>query len=175
MIRVVELFSGIGAPRMALMLAGIDHKVVAVSEINSHAIDSYRAIYGDCPNIGDISKVEWLPPCDLLTYGFPCQDISLAGKLAGMGKGTRSGLVWEVLRLLKAADPKPEWLLMENVPRVLTQPEFTTVVKELEDMGYHNKWAKLDSSNFGSAQKRQRAFMLSRLGADPPDLPTGND
>ena len=174
-LRVVELFSGIGAPRMALMMANIPHQVIAVSEINPHAIDSYRAIYGDCPNIGDISKVEWLPPCDLLTYGFPCQDISLAGKLAGMGKGTRSGLVWEVLRLLRTAKDRPEWLLMENVPRVLTQPEFKTILKELDDMGYHNKYAKLDSSNFGSAQKRVRAFMISRLNQDPPDLPTGND
>ena len=102
-LRVVELFSGIGAQRMALTLAGIPHEVVGVSEIDEPAIRSYAAIFGDCPNLGDITKVETLPPCDLLTYSFPCQDLSMQGRKQGMGEGTRSGLVWEVMRLLKAA------------------------------------------------------------------------
>ncbi len=158
---------------MALTLAGIPHKVVNISEIDKHALASYQAIYGDCPNMGDITKIEVLPSCDLVTYSFPCQDLSLAGKRKGMGEGTRSGLVWEVVRLLGSADPRPEWLLMENVPQVLTAPEWPTLVAKLEAMGYRNKWAKLDSCCFGSAQKRIRAFMLSRLGQEPPDLPLG--
>lgn len=171
-LRVVELFSGIGAQRMALTLAGIPHEVVAIAEINKHALASYEAIYGDCPNLRDISKVEHLPPCDLVTYSFPCQDLSLAGKRKGMGEGTHSGLVWEVLRLLESAErERPEWLLMENVPPVLTAPEWPSLVGRLEAMGYRNRWAKLDSSRFGSAQKRVRAFMVSRLNQDPPDLP----
>lgn len=172
-LRVVELFSGIGAQRMALTLAGITHEVVAIAEINKHSLASYRAIYGDCPNLGDISKVERLPPCDLVTYSFPCQDLSVAGKRAGMGEGTRSGLVWEVVRLLESAGERerPEWLLMENVRQVLTAPEWPSLVGRLEAMGYRNRWAKLDSSDFGSAQKRVRAFMVSRMGQDPPELP----
>lgn len=173
-LRVVELFSGIGAQRMALTLAGIPHEVVAIAEINKHALASYEAIYGDCPNMGDITKVERLPDCDLVTYSFPCQDLSVAGKRAGMGEGTRSGLVWEVVRLLESAGERerPEWLLMENVRQVLTAPEWPSLVGRLEAMGYHSKWAKLDSSDFGSAQKRVRAFMVSRLNQEPPDLPT---
>lgn len=172
-LRVVELFAGIGAQRMALTLAGIPHEVVAIAEINKHSLASYNAIYGDCPNLGDITKVEKLPLCDLVTYSFPCQDLSLAGKRAGMGEGTRSGLVWEVVRLLESAErERPEWLLMENVPQVLTAPEWPALVRRLEAMGYRSKWAKLDSSNFGSAQKRVRAFMVSRLDQEPPDLPT---
>lgn len=101
MIRVVELFSGIGAQRMALTLAGIPHEVVAISEIDGPALASYEAIYGDCPNIGDITKVEGLPPCDLVTYSFPCQDLSIQGRRAGMDRGTRSGLVWTVMDLLE--------------------------------------------------------------------------
>lgn len=172
-LRVVELFAGIGAQRMALTLAGIPHEVVAIAEINKHSLASYEAIYGDCPNLGDISKVERLPPCDLVTYSFPCQDLSVAGKRAGMGEGTRSGLVWEVVRLLESAGERerPEWLLMENVRQVLTAPEWPSLVGRLEAMGYRNRWAKLDSSEFGSAQKRVRAFMVSRLGQDPPELP----
>lgn len=99
-LRVVELFSGIGAQRMALTLEGIDHEVVAVSEIDPHAVASYEAIFGDCPNLGDITKVERLPPCDLVTWSFPCQDLSAQGGKAGMGQGTRSGLAWEVVRIL---------------------------------------------------------------------------
>lgn len=178
-LRVVELFAGIGAQRMALTLAGIPHEVVAVSEIDAHAVDAYSAIFGGCPNLGDIRLIERLPPCDLVTYSFPCQDVSIAGRRAGMaeGGGTRSGLVWEVVRLLEAAGERererPEWLLMENVPRVLDAPEWPALVGRLAALGYRSKWAVLDSSLFGSAQQRRRAFMLSRLGADPPDLPTG--
>lgn len=104
-LRVVELFAGIGAQRMALTLEGIPHTVVAISEIDRHALASYEAIYGDCPNLGDITKIEKLPPCDLVTYSFPCQDLSIAGKRQGMGEGTRSGLVWEVMRLLERERP----------------------------------------------------------------------
>lgn len=174
-LRVVELFSGIGAQRMALTLAGIPHEVVAVSEIDGAAIRSYEVIYGDCPNLGDIMKVEALPPCDLLTYSFPCQDLSIQGKKQGMGEGTRSGLVWEVMRLLEAAGERerPEWLLMENVPLVLTSPLWEDLVQMLTDMGYSSKYGLLDSSDFGSAQSRVRAFMVSRRGATPPDLPKG--
>lgn len=167
------MFAGIGAQRMALTLAGIPYEVVAISEIDRHALASYEAIWGDCPNLGDITKIERLPPCDLVTYSFPCVDLSLAGKRAGMaeGSGTRSGLVWEVTRLLEGAEERPEWLLMENVPQVLTAPEWPSLLRRLADMGYRNKWVKADSSKFGSAQKRVRAFMVSRLNADPPDLP----
>ena len=174
-LRVVELFSGIGAQRMALNLAGIPHEVVGISEIDKHALASYQAIYGDCPNMGDITKIERLEECDLVTYSFPCQDLSLAGKRAGMteGSGTRSALVWEVVRLLESAERRPGWLLMENVPRVVNQPEWPDLVARLSALGYRSKWAKLDSSKFGSPQKRERAFMLSRLGHEPPDLPLG--
>ncbi len=174
-IRVVELFAGVGSQRMALKAEGIPHKVVAIAEIDRHALASYEAIHGDCPNLGDITKIERLPDCDLVTYSFPCQDLSLAGKRAGMGKGTRSGLVWEVIRLLEAAERRPEWLLMENVPQVLTSPLWPDLLDRLAAMGYRNKFAKLDSSRFGSAQKRVRAFMVSRLDRNPPDLPTSTD
>ena len=173
-LRVVELFAGIGAQRMALMLGGIPHESVAIAEIDKFALASYEAIYGPTPNLGDVSQVESLPECDLLTYSFPCQDLSMAGKRAGMGEGTgtRSALVWEVVRLLESSEHRPEWLLMENVPAVLSAPEWPSLVSRLEALGYRSRWGKLDSSRFGSAQKRVRAFMVSRLGADPPELPT---
>lgn len=102
MIRLVELFSGIGAFSKALANLGIPYERVAMCEIDPHAIKVYEALHGPTPNLGDISNVEHLPDCDLLTYSFPCQDLSNAGKKQGMSKGknTRSGLLWEVERLL---------------------------------------------------------------------------
>lgn len=100
-LRVIELFAGIGAQASALERLGIDFKST-VCEIDNHAYNAYCAIHGPTENLGDITKVEHLPPCDLLTYSFPCQDLSVAGYQRGMekGSGTRSSLLWEVGRLL---------------------------------------------------------------------------
>ena len=101
---VNELFSGIGAQRAALERLGIPHKIVGISEIDKFAIQSYEAIYGTTRNYGDISKVEALDYADFWTYSFPCTDISVAGQQKGIVKGkTRSGLLYEVQRLLTAA------------------------------------------------------------------------
>ena len=98
-IRVVELFAGIGAQHQALENLGIPHEIVAISEIDKHAIAGYNAIHGEAPNLGDIRKIEHLPECDLITYSFPCQDLSVAGNKKGMAEGsdTRSSLLWEVM------------------------------------------------------------------------------
>ena len=87
MIRLVELFSGIGAFSKALTNLGIPHERIAMCEIDPHAIKVYEALHGPTPNLGDISKIDRLPDCNLLTYSFPCQDLSNAGKRAGMSKG----------------------------------------------------------------------------------------
>ena len=103
-LRIVELFAGIGAQAMALEQLGIPFEST-VCEIDNNAYKAYCAIHGDTPNLGDITKVEHLPDCDLMTYSFPCQDLSVAGKRKGMseGSGTRSSLLWEVSRLLMDA------------------------------------------------------------------------
>ncbi|MCL2861624.1 MAG: DNA cytosine methyltransferase [Firmicutes bacterium] len=120
MIRVIELFAGTGAPRQALKNLGIPHEVVAISEVDRFASLAYEALHGETNNLGDITKIEELPAADLWTYGFPCQDISVAGNGAGLdkGSGTRSGLLWEVERLLLRARDNgtlPKYLLLENV------------------------------------------------------------
>lgn len=103
-LRVVELFAGIGAQAQALENLGLDF-ASTVCEIDRHAYASYCAIHGDTPNLGDITEVDHLSECDLLTYSFPCQDLSIAGSQRGMkqGSGTRSSLLWEVGRLLSDA------------------------------------------------------------------------
>lgn len=169
-IRVIELFAGIGATRVAvdrvakMLNKEVEH--VAICEIDKFAVKSYNAIFGETPNLGDITKVEKFPDCDLLSWTFPCTDLSKAGNCAGMeeGSGTRSALGWEVIRILRNTEHKPEWLLMENVPAVHNKrnnPEFERMIQALVDMGYTSKWADMNAKAHGVAQNRNRCIMMS--------------
>ena len=97
MIRLIELFSGIGAQAQALKNIGVDFETVAIAEIDKYAIQAYELIHGTTLNLGDVSKIipENVPDCDLITYTFPCQDLSIAGPQAGFdeGSGTKSSLL----------------------------------------------------------------------------------
>lgn len=177
MIRLVELFSGIGAFAKALTNLGIPHERIAMCEIDPHAIKVYEALHGPTPNLGDISRVEHLPDCDLLTYSFPCQDLSNAGKRAGMSKesGTRSGLLWEVERLLLDARERdgqshlPKHLIMENVDAILYKTNisvFESWIRSLTKMGYTSSYAILNACDYGVPQNRKRCFMVSSMGHD---------
>lgn len=168
MLTVNELFAGIGAFRKALIRLGIPHEIVGISEIDKHAIKSYNAIYGETRNYGDISKVERLDYADLWTYGFPCQDISLAGQLKGIVKGeTRSGLLYEVQRLLAQAqsdDALPKYLIMENVKNLVGKkfrPDFEGWLGWLDELGYNNYWKVLNAVDYGIPQNRERVFCVS--------------
>lgn len=168
MLTVNELFAGIGAFRKALIRLGIPHEIVGISEIDKYAIKSYNAIYGETRNYGDISKVERLDYADLWTYGFPCQDISLAGQLKGIVKGeTRSGLLYEVQRLLAQAqsdDALPKYLIMENVKNLVGKkfrPDFEGWLEWLDELGYNNYWKVLNAVDYGIPQNRERVFCIS--------------
>lgn len=168
MLTVNELFAGIGAFRKALIRLGIPHEIVGISEIDKYAIKSYNAIYGETRNYGDISKVERLDYADLWTYGFPCQDISLAGQLKGIVKGeTRSGLLYEVQRLLAQAqsdDALPKYLIMENVKNLVGKkfrPDFEGWLGWLDELGYNNYWKVLNAVDYGIPQNRERVFCIS--------------
>ena len=105
----------------------------------------------------------------ILTYSFPCKDLSLAGKGKGMAKdsGTRSGLLWEVERLLNECSELPQILLMENVTQVhgsKNREHFDEWIRFLESKGYSNYWQDLNAKNFGIPQNRNRTFMVSVLG-----------
>ena len=173
MIKVFEAFSGIGTQRMALRNLGIEHEVVAIAEIDKYALKSYESIHGDCPNLGDISKIETtdIPDHDLFTYSFPCQDISIAGKQKGFEKGgeTRSGLLWECEKVIRAKRPK--YLLMENVKNLVSKkfkPGFEEWLTALEDIGYTNYWQVLNAKDYGIPQNRERVFCISILGDHEP-------
>ena len=100
-IRMFEAFSGVGCQAMALKRITDNYELVGFSEIDVHAIKSYTAIHGEVKNYGDITMMGEIPPCDIFTWSFPCTDLSKAGKQKGLSGGTRSGLVYEVLRLLR--------------------------------------------------------------------------
>lgn len=100
-VRLFESFAGVGMTRLAFKRIGAKVVSVGISEIDKHAIASYQAVHGDCVNYGDIRFITSLPACDIFTYSFPCTDLSKSGKQKGLHGGTRSGLVYDVLRLLK--------------------------------------------------------------------------
>lgn len=181
-LRIVELFSGIGSQTTALQNLGIPHTGVCC-EIDGQAHTAYEAMHGPTPNLGDITKVEKLPPCDLLTYSYPCQAVSVAGTRAGMeeGSGTSSSLVWEVGRLLTEAHSRgalPEYLLMENVKGVLHDPNravFDKWCRLLSSLGYTQSYAVLNAKDFGVPQSRERLFMVSTLTKGALMFPQGGD
>lgn len=170
-IRVIELFAGIGAQASALERLGLDHERVAVAEFDEPTYRMYCAIHGDTPNLGDITKIEHLPECDLLTYSSPCQDISVAGHKAGLkkGSGTRSATLWDVGRLLedmRERDVLPEVLLMENVDSILFKhaiADFQEWVRFLDQLGYTNAYQVMNAKDHGVPQNRKRLFMVSTL------------
>ena len=166
-IKLFEAFSGVGCQAMALKRITDNYELVGFSEIDKYAIQSYRAIHGEVKNYGDITKMETIPECDIFTYSFPCQDLSLAGNQRGLGEGTRSGLVYEVLRLLKNTEIKPKVLIMENVSALISATfvkQFNEIQLELEQLGYKNYNEVLNAKDFGIPQNRERIFMVSILG-----------
>lgn len=168
--KIIELFAGLGSQTQALVNLGVKHEVTAISEIDKYTVQSYTALHGEPNNLGDITKIESLPSADLWTYSFPCQDISLAGKQAGIKEGTRSGLLYEVERLLNVAnenDNLPKYLLLENVKPLVGKkfkPDFDKWLSFLEGLGYKNYWQVLNTRDYCIPQNRERVFCVSIRG-----------
>jgi DNA (cytosine-5)-methyltransferase 1 len=171
MLNVLSLFSGIGAFEKALENLGIPHNVVAYCEIDKYASKAYSVIH-DIPeekNLQDVTKVDILDiedTVDLITYGFPCQDISNAGKQKGFededGNRTRSGLFFEALRIID--EYKPKFAIAENVKALTSKKfanEFKTVLESLDEVGYNNYYQVLNAKDYGIPQNRERVFIIS--------------
>lgn len=176
-IRLIELFGGISCQAQALMNLGVDFEEYRYCDFDKYACQSHNEIMGTNDKPSDITKWkgEDLGICDtdkfcyIMTYSFPCTDLSTAGKMAGMekGSGTRSGLLWEVERLLKECNELPQVLLMENVPQVhgkKNKASFDEWCQFLESLGYKNYWKDLNAKDYGVPQSRNRCFMVSLLG-----------
>ena len=179
-IRLIELFAGVGSQAMALRDIGAKFEHWKVVEFDKFAINSYNSIHDTNFNVTDIRDVhcndleivEKDKYCYIMTYSFPCQDLSKAGKQKGMskGSGTRSGLLWEVERILLEAKENgnlPQVLLMENVPDVIGKKNYDDFMKwyaALENMGYQSYYKVLNAKDYGIPQNRERCFMVSILG-----------
>lgn len=175
MIRVFTAFSGYDSQCLALNRANIDYELVGWSEIDKFAIKAHNALFPQWTdrNFGDISKIDWnqVPGFDLFTYSSPCQDFSNAGKMRGgeKGSGTRSSLLWECEKAIRAKMPK--YLLMENVANLVSKKfigTFQNWLNVLSELGYTNYCQVLNAKDYGVPQNRKRVFVVSILNSQEP-------
>ena len=174
-LRVLSLFSGIGAFEKALSDLNINYELVNYCEIDKHASKCYSLIHDVSENLNlwDVTKIDTnkLSDFDLITHGSPCQSFSIAGKQDGgeKGSGTRSSLLWETVRIVQAK--KPKYVIWENVKNVLNgkhKKVFDEYLNELSNLGYTNYWKVLNSKDYGIPQSRERVFVVSILGEHEP-------
>lgn len=161
------IFSGIGGLELGLGAAGFDAKMLC--EIDSHAREVLSSRFDGIEVLQDIQKLKALPHAHLLAAGFPCQDLSQAGRTTGIS-GAKSGIVQHLFALLDDASPRPEWLLIENVPFMLKLnggAAIAYVTSELERLGYAWAYRVVDSRAFGVPQRRRRVYLLASRTGDP--------
>jgi DNA (cytosine-5)-methyltransferase 1 len=171
--KFVSLFAGVGGFDLGLERSG--HTCVGQVEIDKHAQSVLIRHWPDVPKHDDVTTaIDWADEIgltgnvDLVAGGFPCQDLSVAGKRAGLD-GKRSGLFYDALAFAKAV--KAKTILLENVPGLLSSNQgrdFGVLLTELADAGYSNiEWRILNSQFFGVAQRRRRVFIVASVGTEP--------
>ena len=186
MIKILELFGGIGSPRCALRNIGIPVKAIDYVEIDEKAVRSYNAMFKNELAYKTQSVIGWDLKPDILIHGSPCQDFSIAGhqgkataaagrinkgKGADEGSGTRSSLMWETIHIIQQmGDWKPRFVIWENVKNVTSKHmihNFNRYLSEMQKLGYTNSFQTLDARDFGLPQARERVFTISVLNGDP--------
>lgn len=177
--KAVSLFAGVGGFDLALENNGVE--VVASVEIDSKAQEVLRRRFPNSTIFGDITEVKgeqliaagFDPNDGIITGGFPCQDLSVAGKRAGLA-GKRSGLFWEICRLLD--ETRTQTFILENVPGLLSSNngrDMAVVIEALVERGYRVGWRVLDAQYFGVPQRRRRVFIVGCLrdsGRTPEEI-----
>ncbi len=164
--RHASFFSGVGGLDLGFERAGI--KTVSVCEIDLYASSVLAERFPDAPNLGSITEVKAndIPEADIWSGGFPCQDLSVAGKRAGFA-GKRSSLAFTFLDLVERY--RPRWLVLENVPGLFSSnkgADFGRLLYEMEQLGYSVAWRTLDARYFGVPQRRRRVFIVASLEPD---------
>lgn len=165
--KVLSLFSGIGAFERAIENKNIEHEIVNYCEKDRYASYAYSKLFrlSEAKNLWDVNWVDGthFKDIDLVTYGFPCTDISLAGSCKGIIKGeTKSGLLFEALRIIEEARPKVA--IAENVRNLVSKmfiSDFHNLINELDRLGYNSYWKILSGINYNSAHSRERVFIVS--------------
>lgn len=180
MVTFIDFFSGIGGFHSGFEKAGM--KCVGWCEFDKFAQKSYRVLY-DTEGMwfsDDVRKGRgWeLPNATIWCFGFPCQDVSIAGKQRGIRRGTRSGLFYEIMRLIdECEENKPQWLVCENVRNLLSiegGQGMLAVLSEMDKRGYDAEWKVFNSKDYGVPQNRERVYIVGHLrdGSSEPLLPT---
>lgn len=164
MLKVLELFAGIGACSKALDRLGIEHEIVDAVEIDKYAVKSFNAIHGTNFEPQDITTWNKNIECDLIMHGSPCQDFSVAGlgKGGDKGSGTRSSLMYETLRIVEKL--KPKYVIWENVKNLLSKKHrhnFDAYIDAMDKLGYKSKYKVLNAKDYGVPQNRERVFTVS--------------
>lgn len=175
-VKILELFGGIGSPRCALRNIGVPVKAIDYVEIDEKAVRSYNAMFENDLLYKTQSVIDWNLKPDILIHGSPCQDFSIAGHQKGADKNseTRSSLMWETIKIIKQMGIwKPQYVIWENVKNVRSKhmiANYNLYLKEMEDMGYRNSFEILDARDFGLPQKRERVITISKLGTEAFDF-----
>lgn len=164
-LKVLSLFTGVGGFDLGLERAGME--IIGQAESDPKASGVLRRHWPDVTlhaDVHDIDKDDY-PDVDLVCGGFPCQDISVAGKQKGIMRGDKSGLWWEFYRIIH--DIRPRWVLIENVRNLLNINEgrdLGAIIGSLDELGYVGEWRVVDSRGFGVPQRRRRVFIVGHLG-----------
>jgi DNA (cytosine-5)-methyltransferase 1 len=187
-IQILELFGGIGSPRVALKNLGVPVKSIDYVEIDEKAVRSYNAMFADELKYDVQTVVGWNLQPDVLIHGSPCQDFSIAGhqgsadasnrinkgKGGDEGSGTRSSLMWETVHIIEQmGEWKPKIVIWENVKNVLSKHmvhNFNRYLAYMEQLGYTNNFQVLNAMDFGLPQARERVFTVSILGNEAFDF-----
>lgn len=171
LVKFIDFFAGIGGIRLGLERAG--HECIGFCEFDKFARQSYKAIHNtqnewEAHDVRTVNSTD-VPKADLWCFGFPCQDLSVAGKQKGLQAGERSGLFYEIMRLLAGLqkEDRPKYLLVENVKNLLSIGggfDFLRLLVEMGGLGYDVEWQVLNSKDFGVPQNRERVFLVGHLG-----------
>lgn len=162
----LSLFSGIGGFDLAAYRCGLRFDRHLFSEIDPYAIKVFQARFPDAEALGDITKIKDLPDDEyIICGGFPCQDISVAGKGAGLA-GARSGLWFEMLRLI--GDLRPRFVIVENVGALLVRG-IDTVLGTLAEIGYDAEWQIISAASVGAPHRRERIYIVAYPAIDHSD------
>lgn len=175
-VQILELFGGIGSPRVALRNLNIPTKSIDYVEIDEKAVRAYNAMFREELPFKTQSVVGWNLKPDILIHGSPCQDFSIAGQRKGADEGseTRSSLMWETIHIIdQMGEWRPKYVIWENVKNILSSRmvhNFRRYLLEMERMGYTNAYEVLDARDFGLPQARQRTITVSCLSGEKFDF-----
>lgn len=167
MLTVGSLFSGIGGIELGLEMTG-GFRTLWHSEIEPYACEVLAKHWPGVPNLGDITKINWneIDRPDVICGGFPCQDISVAGKGAGIAEGTRSGLWFEFRRAIGVL--RPRYVIIENVSALVIRG-LDIVLADLAQAGYDAEWADIRAADVGAPHRRERIFIVAYPDSGRPE------